>query len=187
MAGFHDAAGGAGDHEPTALGHFAAELNGLLIGGLVGAGAGRAKHRDFAARAVGGKNFEGVAQLAHRAAEDFEIAARRLIGGELIGRFFDLIDQVGNALAVERLKRAGAAVVALAAAASESAALATVPAALATAEAAAVTVGSANGAWPLAAEGPPGELPIGACLSAESDKFRLWLRPRHCDAGLVAG
>ena len=36
VAGFHDAAGGAGDDEPAAIGHGAAEFDGLLIGGLVG-------------------------------------------------------------------------------------------------------------------------------------------------------
>ena len=101
MAGFHDAAGGAGDDEPADLGHGAAEFDGLLVAGFVGAGAGGAEDGDFAARAVRRKNLEGVAQFAHGAAENFQVAAGGLVGGELVGRFFDLLDEVGDALTVE--------------------------------------------------------------------------------------
>ena len=89
------------------FGHLAAEGHGLLIGRLVGPRAGRAKHRHFAARAIGREDLEGVAQFAQRAAEDFQIAARRLIGGQLVGRFLDLLDQVGNSFSIEWLGRTG--------------------------------------------------------------------------------
>ena len=77
VAGFHDAAGRAGDDQPFLLGHRLAESHGLLIGGLVGPRAGRAEHGHLAPRAVGREDLEGVAQLAQRAAEDLQIAARR--------------------------------------------------------------------------------------------------------------
>src|SRR5262245_20636326 len=103
MAGFHDAAGGTGYHEPAALSHRTSEGDRLLVRRLVGTGASGAKNRDFAARAIGGEDFEGITQLAHRAAEDFQVPARRLVSRELVGRFLDLSDQVGDTVAVECL------------------------------------------------------------------------------------
>ena len=82
-------------------GHRPAERHGLLICRIVRPGAGRAEHGHLAPRAIGRENLEGVTQLAERAAEDFQIAARRVVGGQLVGRFLDLFDQVGHALPVE--------------------------------------------------------------------------------------
>jgi hypothetical protein len=82
---FSRPAGRAGDHQPAAFRHFTAKGDCLLVGSLFGPRAGGAKHSYLAARAVRRKYFEGISQFAHRAAKNFQIAPRRLIGREFVG------------------------------------------------------------------------------------------------------
>ena len=96
VPGLHDAARGAGDDHPVMLGHLPAELDRLLVGGLMGRGPGRAEDGHLAVGAVGGEDFEGIAQFAERAAEELDVAAAGAVLGQLVGRELDFVDQFGD-------------------------------------------------------------------------------------------
>ena len=83
-----------GDDEPLFGGHRPANST-ANISGIIGPGARRAEDRPLVAFAIGREDFERVAQFAQRAAEDLQVAARGLVLLQLVGRFFDRVDQIG--------------------------------------------------------------------------------------------
>ena len=76
----------AGDHHPLMLGHPPAEFDRRLIRGLMGQGACRAENGYLAAGTVRSEDFEGIAQLAKRAAQELDVAAAGPVLRQLIGR-----------------------------------------------------------------------------------------------------
>ena len=102
MPGLHDAAGGPGHDEPARLGDAAAELDGLLISRIVGPRAGGAEDCHLPPRAIRREHLERIAQLAERPAQDLQVALRRLVGRQLVGRILDLADKIGNPLPAGR-------------------------------------------------------------------------------------
>ena len=66
-------------------------------------GPGRAEDGDLPPLAIGTEDLEAVTQLAQGAAQELQIAARRAILGQLVGRLLDAIDQIDDLpLAIRR-------------------------------------------------------------------------------------
>ncbi len=94
---FHDAAGGARDDHEAGLSHAPAEIDCLRVRGMIHRQAGRAEHRHFPPLAIGGEDFEGVAQFLERGAQELDVATVRLVADQLVGGFFELLNQLLDA------------------------------------------------------------------------------------------
>ena len=93
MSGFHDPATGTSDDHPSFFRHSSAKRFRGLITRMVLASSSGAEDRNFTIEPVRGENFECVAKLLQRAAEDLEISSRSAIIRKLICRELDLVDQ----------------------------------------------------------------------------------------------
>src|SRR5262245_14806780 len=93
VPGLHDASAAAGDDHPAAGRHLAVEFLAHFVDSPIRRGPRRTKHRYFSDEAKGLEDLEGVPQLLERPKNDFQVAARGLIGDQLVGDLFDLIDE----------------------------------------------------------------------------------------------
>ncbi len=90
----HDAAAGAGDDHPSGGGHFFGELGGLNVILMGFGGSGGAEDADFSDIAIGGEDFECVAEFLEGFVDEFYVAAIGLIAEELHGVVDDFADHV---------------------------------------------------------------------------------------------
>ncbi len=93
---FHDAPAGPGDDHPAGLGHLTAELDRLAVRPIFTRCSGRAKDGDFELAAIRGEDLECVPQFPQNPRKDFQIAPRGTVGGQLVRRLLDLVDQRGT-------------------------------------------------------------------------------------------
>ncbi len=102
VTGFHDARGRSRDDHPALRGDRAAEIHRLLVGGRIWSGTRGPKDRHLRFAAKGGEDLQRVAQLAHRATEQLEIAPGRAFSFEAIGRLANALNQVAGTLSPRR-------------------------------------------------------------------------------------
>jgi hypothetical protein len=90
----------------TTIQPLAAEFHPHPVDQLVGRRARRPEHRDFSPQPEGLEHLEGVAQLLERPQNDLQVPAGRLVADELVGDFFDFLDQRigGDRLEFDRLR-----------------------------------------------------------------------------------
>lgn len=90
----HDSAARAGDDHPSGGGHFFGKFGGLNVVLMGFGGTGRAEDADLSDIAIGGEDFEGVAEFLEGFVDEFYVAAIGLIAEEFHGIVDDFADHV---------------------------------------------------------------------------------------------